>query len=339
LLCKRSFQALREVQNQSLKHTIEDYKIAGALINKFHKRLISDGDCEEVADKMLETLNQPNELKQTINKLKLNRSNKYTQLRLAIIEDFPKLEYEDIKNDITLGSYQLNQALSYLAGHLNENGEYEVFINDKIESIKPFKILLSKIESRHVNKCEYNVYIKYLPNESSTKSIAGWFCTCKDGARTVGCCSHIACVIYYLSFGKYKDNLKKPAEFLNAIFPNSRAILLAEIEELVSSVIQNSDDIEDEFEMVSDDEYFNNDNNIINIYDNSDTNSEVGSWVDREISSDSDIENNDIDLIWDPNDPYDYLNSLDEETREKLLEKNRLYELNEVKKNILNKFS
>ena len=32
--CKRSFQALREVQNQSLKHTIEDYKIAGALINK-----------------------------------------------------------------------------------------------------------------------------------------------------------------------------------------------------------------------------------------------------------------------------------------------------------------
>ena len=84
---------------------------------------------------MLETLNQPNELKQTINKLKLNRSNKYTQLRLAIIEDFPKLEYEDIKNDITLGSYQLNQALSYLIGHLNENGEYEVFINDKIESI------------------------------------------------------------------------------------------------------------------------------------------------------------------------------------------------------------
>ncbi len=52
--------------------------------------------------------------------------------------------------------------------------------------------------------------------------------------------------------------------------------------------------------MVSDDEYFNYDNNIINIYDNSDTKSEVDSWVDREISSDSDIENNDIDLIWDP---------------------------------------
>ena len=63
--------------------------------------------------------------------------------------------------------------------------------------------------------------------------------------------------------------------------------------------------------MVSDDEYFNNDNNIINIYDNSDTNSEVGSWVDREISSDSDIENNDIDLKWYPYDQYDFLNSLD----------------------------
>jgi hypothetical protein len=76
---------------------------------------------------------------------------------------------------------------------------------------------------------------------------------------------------------------------------------LAEIEELVSSVKQNSDDIEVqngyEFEMVYDDEYFNNDNNIINIYDNSDTKSEVGAWVDREISSDSDIENNNIDLM------------------------------------------
>ena len=75
---------------------------------------------------MLETLNQPNELKQTISKLQLNRSNKYTKLHLAIIEDFPKLEYEDIKYDKRLGSYQLNKALSYLAGHVNENGEYEV---------------------------------------------------------------------------------------------------------------------------------------------------------------------------------------------------------------------
>ena len=32
---KNSFKALKQVQNKSLPHTHSDYKIAGALINKF----------------------------------------------------------------------------------------------------------------------------------------------------------------------------------------------------------------------------------------------------------------------------------------------------------------
>jgi hypothetical protein len=39
---KKSFKALKEVPNKSLPHTLKDYRIAGALINAFHKRLISD---------------------------------------------------------------------------------------------------------------------------------------------------------------------------------------------------------------------------------------------------------------------------------------------------------
>jgi hypothetical protein len=165
------------------------------------------------------------------------------------IQDFPKLHIDDTKNKITLGSYQLNQALSYLAGHLNEDGEHEVFINDHKESIAPYKIILAKIESRHVNNCQYNVYIKYLANENSYKSIDGWYCKCKDGSRTVGCGSHFACVIYYLSNGKYESNLKKPAEFhaelLVDIFPSSRERLLENIEELINTVIHDSDEIEE----------------------------------------------------------------------------------------------
>ena len=42
LFLKFSLKALKEVPNKSLPHTLDDYKIAGALINKFFKRLYSD---------------------------------------------------------------------------------------------------------------------------------------------------------------------------------------------------------------------------------------------------------------------------------------------------------
>ena len=48
-------------------------------------------------------------------------------------------------------------------------------------------------------------------------SISGWKCSCPVGGRKVGCCSHIACIIFYLTFGKYEDILEKPGYSLNGI--------------------------------------------------------------------------------------------------------------------------
>ena len=44
---KNSFKALKEVPNQSLPHTQDDYQIAGAFINRFLKRLFSDKEDHE----------------------------------------------------------------------------------------------------------------------------------------------------------------------------------------------------------------------------------------------------------------------------------------------------
>lgn len=30
--------------------------------------------------------------------------------------------------------------------------------------------------------------------------IGGWYCQCKTGARVVGCCAHIASVLWYLGY-------------------------------------------------------------------------------------------------------------------------------------------
>ena len=51
-------------------------------------------------------------------------------------------------------------------------------------------------------------------NTNTCSGIQSWYCTCKNGTRTVGCCSHIASIIYYFSLAKYLDNLADPAGFL-----------------------------------------------------------------------------------------------------------------------------
>ena len=144
--CKSSFKALKEVQNQCLQHTIDDYRIAAALINKFHERLIADSDSLEIASKMIHNLHVDNDLRKFVNTKKLNRTCKYSQINFSDINDFPKLDIESIKNNITFGSYQLKQALSYIAGHLTEYGEHEIFVNENLVDLDKSKLIMAKIQ-------------------------------------------------------------------------------------------------------------------------------------------------------------------------------------------------
>ncbi|GBP69737.1 hypothetical protein EVAR_48764_1 [Eumeta japonica] len=43
-------------------------------------------------------------------------------------------------------------------------------------------------------------------------SILRYCCDCPNGERTVGCCSHVAAIIYYLSYGRYLSRIVRPAE-------------------------------------------------------------------------------------------------------------------------------
>ncbi|RNA41796.1 disulfide-isomerase a6 [Brachionus plicatilis] len=38
-----------------------------------------------------------------------------------------------------------------------------------------------------------------------------WVCSCKTGKRTLGCCSHVAALIYFMAFGRFNiTNIPKP---------------------------------------------------------------------------------------------------------------------------------
>ena len=166
---------------------------------------------------MLSKINKINELTKFLG-FTFNKKN-FTDIDSFQLNDFPKLNIDDIKNKITLGTYQLKQCFSYLGEHLNRNnGKYSVKIfNENLNTTETkYKIIAAEIQSRHMNKTKYKIFIRYEPNINLISGITGWACSCKSGIRTCGCCSHIASIIYYFSYGKYLDTpIPNPGKTLN----------------------------------------------------------------------------------------------------------------------------
>ena len=83
----------------------------------------------------------------------------------------------------------------------------EIRIQTNVETENDFKIITSNFYSRHSNNVEYVTVLKYIPETVFLKLI----CSCLSGARTCWCCSHVASLIYYLSYARYLlESLKKP---------------------------------------------------------------------------------------------------------------------------------
>ena len=115
--------------------------------------------------------------------------------------------------------------MSYLAEKFTKNDSFLIFKNKHLLTQDGSKIITTKIQSRHTSSKQYRVYIRYLPISETIierpDHIKSWFCECKNGARTLGCCCHIAALLYYLAYARHLkyQSLKKPAFFLNSIFP------------------------------------------------------------------------------------------------------------------------
>ena len=69
---------------------------------------------------------------------------------------------DQIRKGITYGSYQIKQSVSYVADHINQNGQFQIFINDEIESSDQIKTISAEIQSRHLKTTLYWVMIRYL---------------------------------------------------------------------------------------------------------------------------------------------------------------------------------
>ena len=81
-----------------------------------------------------------------------------------------------------------------------------------------------EVQSRHIKRQAYRCYLDYAPNSTGLIAIRRHYCECAYRRRTVGCCSHVAAVVYYLSLAHHHTRIIRPAEILNSLFHDGAAV-------------------------------------------------------------------------------------------------------------------
>ena len=120
------------------------------------------------------------------------------------------------KNDLKIlftSSYQLSQAVSYLAEIMDDDGNINANFLRQNKNIIKFEV-----KSRHINRKTYKCYIEYTSNAVGKAGIQRYTCDCANGRRTIGCCSHVAAIIYYLTHARYLSRIIRPVEVLLKLF-------------------------------------------------------------------------------------------------------------------------
>ena len=153
----------------------------------------------------------------------------FTNLTSDQVLDFPELNIQQLTLFMT-GTYQLHQAISYLGEMMHDNNDMShipisVLKNDDTAITKTLKCL---VQSRHINAKKYRVFIRYYPSTNSIDGICSYCCECANGTRTIGCCSHISALIFYLSHARYQSKFTRPNEILTSLFDTNTEIVIDE---------------------------------------------------------------------------------------------------------------
>ncbi|XP_045781841.1 uncharacterized protein LOC123878594 [Maniola jurtina] len=227
---KRDFKLLRqEFFNRAMSHVMDDFRIACALTNKFHPLIEDRPEDVEYLAIARQRLHIENHLAEFVITENINRRRApFTAIdgNIPQLADFPKLELVDLKR-FALGSYQLKQVRSYYGEHIRQNGNYLIEVSEEFEEDLPLVLSVNnnylvrgRIKSRHVSSKIYYTYILVNKNENvrnTLGAIVGYYCSCLVGKRTVGCCAHVLCILWFLSWARF-NNISAPALFLNNIF-------------------------------------------------------------------------------------------------------------------------
>ena len=226
------------------------FTVACALLNAFFPELKTDTEQDNVFIKwMLGRVTKNNFLSQEIDRLKLkDKRPRALPLTEASLSDFPILTVAELRM-ITCGVYQIGLAEAYAGQHISEEDDIEIRFH-KFEDVKEIQGLCKfYLHSRFSNSAVHKLWISYDGEKSGWEAITGWTCDCPPGLRTVGCCAHIAAVIWYLSHGRYLENVKIPARNLFQYIRDAKTFVYPEdvilSEKLAEQLLGSDEEIEE----------------------------------------------------------------------------------------------
>ena len=211
----QQFKLLHHQFDNKALHNIKAFvQIACFLFNTYGKRFQSDVDMTDViVERMNQQFQVENSLARQVEEEKWSRrTTPFNDLSSEDLQDFPEMTEKDLKIFFT-GGYQLKQAVSYLAELIDKDGVFRLkYLKETPQIIKV------QVRSRHINSKTYNCFVDYKPDSTGYGAINRWCCECANGNRTIGCCSHVAAVVFYLSNGRYRSKLINPASILSDLF-------------------------------------------------------------------------------------------------------------------------
>ncbi|CAH2084578.1 unnamed protein product [Euphydryas editha] len=225
---KRDFKLFRQDYfNRALNHMFHDFKIAASLINAFHEPIRDSVHANAFVDIINDRMNRPNHLADFVDRNVMNRQRATFQSITGdqhFFDDFPNLSEDDLTL-LALGTYQVKLARSYYAEHLRQ-GLYniEVYREQQISRLSEYieeqdvYLLRVRIQSRHVRSRIYYSYIVIDRQRDAREAIAHYCCSCLSGRRTIGCCAHVMCVVWYLGWARNQtEEIRLPAADLSVI--------------------------------------------------------------------------------------------------------------------------
>ncbi len=175
-------------------------RIVAACLNKYRPLLYdanSDHD-KAIAQRMMDLLHRQSQLEKLISGGQLSLRRKWiTLMHMDNNFDFPQLDL-DFLRDYTCGTYQIKQSASYAKAHLYEHdNEFELQISPDND-----RLIRCRLHSRHSNVTRYFICIEF-DKDDNDEPIKDHYCQCKDGKRMVGCCGHVATVLWYLGYARH----------------------------------------------------------------------------------------------------------------------------------------
>ncbi|XP_018394741.1 PREDICTED: uncharacterized protein LOC108773430 [Cyphomyrmex costatus] len=213
------------VQIQHIPNIVDFYRIAGAIINRYHPIILMEGANAEMAQRLLERAREPNVVQALVEAENLHTRNaqRWVRLNAGQIQDFPILTIQDLK-DLTFGIYQVKLAPSYVQDKLQREAEDELqveMLRDQNRLPQPGFIRV-RVFSRFRNSTRHQLWISYIPTDEQNETmedgedenenpIQGYYCSCKSGVRTVGTCAYIASVVWLLGYVQYEKNVHYPS--------------------------------------------------------------------------------------------------------------------------------